>query len=512
MSILRQSYLGSSTEGELCLKVLPPPRPYRTEPLKPLGECFISVLPDEILSQILSYILPKERWDLSKKEERYPLTLVSKDWRRIYEPILFRKIRICSYPREHMLLRIRKLLAVLESRPYLRNYPRIIDLELSNPNATTCRNVANLLKRCMAVRTVSFHTDFTADTWVLLCAIKSLPLLEELSLSGHSSGPSIHLVLENYVLPSLKRLRLSRHGVRKNSADIEAPWPGEPIPINQYDLEKLLPPNRYHTGNVTSLEFSDPSTPPYVTEHILRWPACLVDLSIVWLTHSTASSQYTTEAIQRLLNIHRQSLKCIRVGMIPGGQTGMPDFSNFPCLEQLSMSAYNIMSLETPVNALKKLAAPNLQYLAMNFSPEDQHCESRGDFSLDQVRWMQNFASLRTADYEGSRLEKVAIEFNPSVDPHSYQYRKRHDSARLTGIRNFVNPPTFEYVEPDLTWPWEDLEEARQSVAQHGLTLEYSPLWTKEEWDRIIHDEKVEDPDILEDLQPGLSDLFIDEA
>jgi len=61
-----------------------------------------------------------------------------------------------------------------------------------------------------------------------------------------------------------------------------------------------------------------------------------------------------------------------------------------------------------------------------------------------------------------------------------------------------------------VTWPWEDLEQAKYCVTQHGLMLEYSKLWTKEEWDRIVRSEKVEYLDILEDLQPGLSYLYFD--
>ena len=94
----------------------------------------------------------------------------------------------------------------------------------------------------------------------------------------------------------------------------------------------------------------------------------------------------------------------------------MPSFSNFPYLDELRMSADNIIGAKTSSNALRKLAAPSLRRLTMSFSPEDQHCESRADFGSDQLKWMQDFASSRKSDYPGSRLEKVIIEFNPDAD------------------------------------------------------------------------------------------------
>jgi hypothetical protein len=280
------------------------------------------------------------------------------------------------------------------------------------------------------------------------------------------------LVLDTLALPTLKSLSLRRYGVRRSSADIDAPWPGEPVVPSQQELENLLPPNRYHTGNVTSLEFSDPSTPAIVSEHILRWPARLVNLSLTWLTHSTGYRYYTTETVQRLLNLHRKSLKRITLGMIMGGRTGMPDFSNFPCLEKLSMSAYNVMGSrpgsETPATAMRKLSTPSLSYLMMSFSLEDQHTESASHFCSDQVRWIEEFANLKKLNYPASRLARISIMFDPSADP------------------------TWDSEEN--TWPWEHLEQAKQAAAGLGLSLDYgNPPWSKDEWDSIVQQRKAAD-------------------
>ena len=177
-------------------------------------------------------------------EERFPLTLVSKRWRSIYETVLFRKIRVTRYTPESISLRLRKLLAILEARQHIRSLPRVIKLQLWRPGAITCRNVTHVLQCCSAVRKVSLHTDFTTNTTCVLSAIGRLPFLENLHLSGYSSGPSIHLVLDTLALPTLKSLSLGRYGVRRSSADIDAPWPGEPVVPSQQELENLLPPNR----------------------------------------------------------------------------------------------------------------------------------------------------------------------------------------------------------------------------------------------------------------------------
>jgi hypothetical protein len=52
------------------------------------------------------------------------------------------------------------------------------------------------------------------------------------------------------------------------------------------------------------------------------------------------------------------------------------------------------------------------------------------------------------------------------------------------------------------------LEEAKQCAAEFELRVEFNARWTREEWDGVFRDEKVEMPDVLEDLQPGLDGLF----
>jgi hypothetical protein len=348
----------------------------------------------------------------------------------------------------------------LEDRPDLRGHVKAIHIQLSSPNQNTCNNIARIVTHCKATRRFMLHTDLTDRSLPLLDAIKNLPRLGFLSLSGYSSGPSIHMVLERCDLPCLESLELSRYGIGKGT-DPSAPWP-EDIRATQRDLEQLLPSNRYHTSSVTSMVLSDPSTPPIVSEHILRWPRRLERLSITFLTHSSYASQYTLTNVERLLGIHRHSLKYIKIGIIPGAHEGMPDFSSFQCLEELHLSTYELLA-EAPSNALRKLAGPYLRHLSMTFSPEDQHSESNNEFAIEQVRWMSDFATLKRSDHPTSRLEKIHIDFIPDHNP--------------------LYLSDFE----DVTWPWDYLDEAGQKLAQHGLALTYSkPRWPKEEWEELV--------------------------
>ena len=343
---------------------------------------------------------------------------------------------------------------VISGAGVLRGNVRAIHMSVSNPNQNTCNNIARIVAHCKAISKVSLHTDKDMPNHAssLFDAIQNLPRLESL----HLSRPSLQTVLGRFDLPSLKTLDLSRYGIG-DRGNLSAPWPLD-VPTSQQDLDQLLPYNRYHTGTVTSLSLSDPSTPLRVTEHLLRWPARLQKLSLTSLTHTKRAREYSLTSIERLLGMHCKSLRFIEIGIIPWANDGMPNFSGFPYLEQLHLSRR--LLAETPSDALSKLAAPCLHHVAMSFSTEDQHSEDYKEFATGQVRWFADFAALKTSEYPTSRLETIFVHFNPTDSPFWFS--------------------DFE----DVTWPWVYLDEAAQIVAQHGLKLTYSePGWSKQEWD-----------------------------
>jgi hypothetical protein len=107
--------------------------------------------------------------------------------------------------------------------------------------------------------------------------------------------------------------------------------------------------------------------------------------------------------------------------MMLRGRAGMPNFSDFPNLEDLRMSTYNTIQFETPPVTLQKLAAPKLQCFTIDFFTESQYLEERSDFGEAQVQWMQDFASLKQKEFPFSRLDKVVIVFNPDQSPAQFR-------------------------------------------------------------------------------------------
>jgi hypothetical protein len=129
------------------------------------------------------------------------------------------------------------------------------------------------------------------------------------------------------------------------------------------------------------------------------------------------------------------------------------------------MSAYNFLS-DTPPDAVKRLAAPSLRRLAIDFCLEGQHTEQSSDFGAQRVTWFKDFASLKKIQYPASKLDTISIKFNPD---------------------DFPNPNSFGEWR---IWPWEYVEKSRQAVSQYGLVIEYAnePEWTKERWDEIVEE------------------------
>ena len=230
---------------------------------------------------------------------------------------------------------------------------------------------------------------------------------------------------------------------------------------------------RPHSSAITSLDLIDPSTSPLCTMILLQWTSKLVRLSLSALTCSTYGSQYTHEAVELILNVHRESLQHITLGMIQNGRNeygnwiaaGIPDFSKFPCLRELQLSYHNIL-FEKPSQAAAKLAAPVLCHLAISFSSEDQHPDSedqplerRDKFAEAEVLWMIDFVSQGPLREPNTNFK---IEF-VNYDPWS---ERRYCPS--------INKP----------WPGEFLQQAEKKLSRYNVHMNYSePIYTKEEWD-----------------------------
>ena len=228
---------------------------------------------------------------------------------------------------------------------------------------------------------------------------------------------------------------------------------------------------RPHSSAITSLDLTDPSTSPLCTMILLQWISKLVRFSLSALTRSTYGSQYTHEAVELILNVHRESLQHITVGMIPRGRNeqgnwiaaGIPDFSKFPCLRELQLSHHNIL-FEKPSQAAAKLAAPVMCHLAISFRSEDQPLEQRRKFAEAEVFWMVEFVSQGPLREPNTKLKTISVDYNP------WPERAYHPT---------INEP----------WPWEYLQQAEKELSRYSVAMTYSkPSCTKEEWDQMVRD------------------------
>lgn len=462
---LRQKYLGSSPQRMLCLMS-------RTFPLPPipLGECYISKLPDEILAEILAYLPPETGlFHKPNYEQCPPIPLICKHWERVYNATLYRELSFVESSAGWQQRRTSNAVKALQQQAELSNHVRNISVQLWRPSEATCRFLAVVIKSCPAIRAVSLHLGWSSKAWPIIKAVGMLHSLEELQLSGYDCGPSLLMVLGYFNQPKLRHLELSRYGLGSLD-DPGAAWC--PLPILSQDVDKLSNLDKLsdlahsHTSTMTSLELRDPSASPHCTKILLYWPSRLVRLCLSQLTNSMYGSHYTAEAVRAILDIHRESLHHITIGIIPGKRNeddpwtlgGIPNFSKFDCLHELHLSAYNVLA-EKPSEAATKLAAPLLRFLVMTFCTEDQHSASRTAFAEDQVRWMADFATQKSAAKMGDKLESMFVDFN--LEHENFLYRNETE-----------------------TWPWEYLEQAKEEISRCNIVLNYSkPSCTKDEWD-----------------------------
>jgi hypothetical protein len=426
------------------------------------NQCRISVLPDETLLEIFSYVPLKAHWEVSKGESQAPLVFVCKRWRRVYEPVLFRRIPLSIGPSVHFpnktVSGAGKLLALMETNPRIRNYPHAIHLELNSPAiCPTFPDLLSVVERCPKLHTVVLHSNSLLPSLPLFQAITSLPLLEDLTLGGYSDlGPTLEMIFKTFSLPNLKRLKLESYQLSGYYFDPILPFRNHYTaePMTEKILDDLQAPFGDHRSSVKTLELLDPRCQPIVTGYILRGYSHLVDLTLTCFSRR-AMDYYSTDEVQKLLNLHSKSLRRIKLGYYAQGKAAMPNFNEFPCLEEVYLSAYNVLQTEN-TEALGKLCAPKLRLLALGFNIEDEYIDIHNGFKFTRIApgvghiasnialWIQHFALFRRLDYQEVRLGKVTIDFKSSEAPN--------DSVE---------------------WPWEQLEAARQKASADGLAVEY---------------------------------------
>jgi hypothetical protein len=276
------------------------------------------------------------------------------------------------------------------------------------------------------------------------------------------------VVLAHFDLPRLRKLELRRYGLGADE-NYGEPWNSQEIPAQSTHGrlgEAALPPTRQ--GNLSTLELSDPCASPRDIKNLMQWPAHLLSLSMCQIIYKTCTEQYTVDALQEILNVHRDSLQHIQLSRFPSGPIdGIPNFTKFSHLRKLQISQHNLRS-QTPHAVSKRLAAPSLRHFRIDFGTGDPYQESPAarDFAAAQVRWLEELVALLkpSGKTTASKLETIFIDFNPS--------------NILWGA-----PDEFE----NALWPWDYVEQAVQAVTKYNVILEYcKPAFTRDEWDSML--------------------------
>lgn len=457
----RQFYLGPSPQGTLCLI----PRPPQLPP-KALGKCYIHLLPNELLADIMAYLPPKTVMCAPPTYEQCPpIPLVCKRWECIYDATLYRTISFGIYPRwqQH---RTAKVLKILRQKPDLRRHVRNISVQSRGLSEATCRQIAETIKTCQAIHTVSLHLRWPAKIWPIIHAAEMLPRLVVLRLSEYDSGPSLQMNLAHFNQSTLRDVKMDRYGLgsggirRARSLPIESPL--------QDGMKNFAINAHSHSSSITSLELNNPCCLPSCIGFLLQWPSNLTRLSLSGLTTSAFKLYYTLDTVEHILNFHRESLQHISLSMIPGRQSnhhgwiasGIPDLSKFQSLRELQLSSHNLLE-EEPSQANAKLPAPALRHLPLDFRVEERHLESCRVFAEDQLSWMAHFARQNQIREPNTRLQSIFIDFDPGVE-----------ALHLDD-------------DVDKTWPWYYLQKAKKELSRYDLTMRYSdPAYTKDEWDQ----------------------------
>ena len=484
-----------------------PPSP----PPEPLGECYINKLPNELLTEILAYLPPDIfLHEPPTYEQSPPIALVCKLWERNYDATQYQNIFLSGYSRWRKLYNW-KVLKTLRQQAELCHHVRRISVCMDYVSEATNREIAGTIKSCRAIHTVVLHVDWSIKVWPIIHAIEMLPRLQYLVLLGPRGGVSLQMLVRHFNQPTLRYVELHRYGLARG--DTPGFFYFQHEPPSPEEVVMLSVGARLRSSAISSLNLTDPSTPPICTMILLQWISKLVKLSLSALTCSTHGWLYALKAVELLLNVHRESLQHIMLGTIPSGldehgnciAAGIPDFSKYPCLRKLQLSHRNLL-FEKPSQAAAKLAAPVMCHLAISFSSEDQRpgsedqtLERRSNFAEAESLWMVEFVSESRIREPNTRLKTISVDYDPwplrptTNAPWPWEYFD-YDPWPLRPATNAPWP--WEYFDDDPwplgptthpPWPWEYLEQAEKELSRYNVAMTYSePRCTKEKWDQMM--------------------------
>ncbi|PGG99549.1 hypothetical protein AJ79_08486 [Helicocarpus griseus UAMH5409] len=310
------------------------------------------------------------------------------------------------------------------------------------------------VQRCQKTRKLTLDGRFGPNHSVLLQEVLNFRLRHlRLNLG------SINTILVFYGLPGTEKLSISGLSWEESCNDCDKGFSmHERMKIVLQDLNRTLPPSKWHTGR-TTLHLSRPNAPPAVIRCLLLWPALLEELQLDCLTGLFPEMRWTTAEFESLFRIHPNSPKKIHINKLPCTAKYIPDFWSLPHLEHLQLVAHDI-SKDSPLNAVRKLAAPNLRRLTMDYGFGLGANVNPALFGSCHLRWLKEFISMLASELQMHILRRIRILYTP--DPPT------PGKGALTA------------------WPWRRLDEAIKAASFCGIYLTCSkPTLTKQQWEMI---------------------------
>lgn len=447
-----------------------------------MEEPLINSLPNELLTWIFE-ITPSDddrnrpgytAWH--RRLEYYPwlrFMLVCRRWRSVGERLLYRKmsLKLLDEPMD--------LTAFLSKTTHVCPFVRDLHLTVSLSQPAD-KPTLGLLRKFNSVRKLTLTGRPYKIGRSVLEIIRTMPLIE-VSLN---SLPSMGMMFEFFGHPTLTHLSVftlswsktfnppvskeeHRSGLDDDNASdtspslnpstaIEQPSIADDTELTRQELDKILPSSRHKTSKITSIHFARPFVGVDVARYLFLWPARLEEVKIRLLTAASVYEEYTAQGIQRLLSPQADSIRNVDIGVMTQGSDGIPDFSNFSSLEDLTISAYNLFH-DSPERAHEKLSTATLKRLEISFSTEEMWTESLNDFGENELLWMEEFIELISVEPITAKLKSIYIRFRPQP----------------------THPPRDDVEE----WPWDMFEELAEISEERGITLQYDPAeYTKRQF------------------------------
>ncbi|WEW60217.1 hypothetical protein PRK78_005702 [Emydomyces testavorans] len=421
-------------------------------------------LPEEILIEIISLVAlsgtkfhqPVQRDDLNHRQI-LSMMLVCQRWHTLAEPFLYRRLRfghVWPYDPE----RDWDFLRFLEYQPHLANYVREVDVH--NRAIEIDGLVLDILSCCKRTQRLNYFGRLSNTPSAVLEAIKSLPL-KKLYLGSLT----FNLLMDHNFLFLLELRSLEELHMQDWSSEY-----GTIVPVNlrypsptEFDN---LPTKYIRSSNIKTLHLGRPNSFPSLTTYLVFCPIHLEEISLEGLDCAGGPEQtfLSPDEIEQLLGLHRDSLKRIRVltlGSISSNfKDLLPSFIAFPRIEQLWLCATQVFRRETPCDLYRKISAPKLSLLILEFSEEVCYYGGGDAFNGAEIQWIQEFATIHSQTHLAPKLREIFIIFRPILENTQ-----------------------------DFSWPWDRLNKVAEFCSPRGIKLTYSEPIDRAEWDLKVAEE-----------------------